>query len=136
MGKFSLLNPIAKIQFGLIALIVLTFAPPLIARPVTKCADSTTEAALSSCQEQYLDLQAREITDLVHSLRVRASDQPDRVKLLEAAHSAWLTFRDAECKEKTFESASGTAALVHMNACLILINRNRITELKESLATP
>jgi uncharacterized protein YecT (DUF1311 family) len=49
------------------------------------------------------------------------------------AHTAWLTYRDQECRARAGEARGGTAAGVVFGQCQVALTRARVRELTETL---
>ena len=101
------------------------------------CLGAASENALLACRKKQFDDSTRELTGIYEKLhRQYGKSEPPLATALEQAQTAWLNYRDLECKVRTFESSSGSAYEVYKLDCLAKLNAQRITDLKALGAAP
>ena len=93
------------------------------------CAGRATDEAMWTCRHEQLDKSEADLTAIVGELNA-SYDGDERTGPLKAAHDAWLSFRDAECKLLTIDSASGTMFDLYWTRCLTEQNVKRITQMQ------
>jgi len=101
------------------------------------CAGSPSEAALQTCRKRQHGAQLAKQERLLATLRKRwSTDEPERLRLLNAAQGAFVQYRDAECRLRTEESRGGSAYQVHWLACLTALDRLRNVDLQGLVDNP
>lgn len=123
---------------------MLAFMPSLHAAAPAKpagradaCAGTANEAALLACRTRLQDQSMAAQQRLIDQLRKRLqADEPERLQLLLAAQTAFVQYRDAECRVRTFESRSGSAFQAYWLACLTDLNRLRAADLQALVDNP
>jgi uncharacterized protein YecT (DUF1311 family) len=100
------------------------------------CATSPTEIALLSCRKDQLAASEGRLAQAYERLRKSYADEPKRSALLSASESAWLAYRTAECRLRTFESAQGKAGEVYFLDCLKTVTDDRIKAMNALIAAP
>ena len=107
------------------------------AAPPDRCAGSANEAALLSCRQNQLNSANNRLRQMLDKLRQRyENDEPQRWKLLAASQETWRAFSQAECRFRTYESASGSAYQVYLLACLAELTELRLKDLDAIVANP
>ena len=119
---------------------LLAIGPVLFGREAvaqtTGCGSSPNESTLMACHKAQVGREDRQIATLVKKLGQMADGEPAMKRLITASQAAWLKYRDAECKMRTFESSTGSAAQVYLHACFEDINAQRIRDLEERTRNP
>jgi uncharacterized protein YecT (DUF1311 family) len=108
-------------------------------RPADKdpCLAAASEQALQSCRKKQFDDSTRELNGIYEKLhRQYSKSEPSLATALEQAQNAWLSYRDLECKVRTFESSSGSGYEAYKLDCLAKLNALRITDLKALVSAP
>ena len=77
------------------SLLVFLAASP--AARAADCANATDQATMNECADASLQKSDAELNALYKKIEQRLKDNGDAKKLLVAAQSAWVSFRDAEC---------------------------------------
>jgi uncharacterized protein YecT (DUF1311 family) len=112
-------------------------APAKPAARADVCAGAANEVALLACRSRLQDQSMAAQQRLIDKLRKRLeADEPERLQLLLAAQAAYLQYRDAECRMRTFESRSGSAFQAYWLACLTELNRLRAADLQALVDNP
>jgi len=93
------------------------------------CAGRTTDEAMWNCRHEQLDKSEADLKAIVGELNA-SYEGDERTGPLQAAHDAWLRFRDAECKLLTIDSASGTMFDLYWMSCLTEQNVKRIAQMQ------
>jgi uncharacterized protein YecT (DUF1311 family) len=93
------------------------------------CARQATDEAMWTCRHEQLDKSEADLAAIVGKLNA-SYDGDERTGPLKAAQDAWLSFRDAECKLLTIDSASGTMFDLYWMSCLTKQNVQRIAQMR------
>ena len=102
-----------------------------------RCAGSANEAALLTCRQARFDDASRRLEQAIDKLHRRyQDDEPARWTLLSASQQAWRSHLQAECRFRTFESASGSASQAYLLTCLTELSEQRLQDLDRVLAQP
>jgi uncharacterized protein YecT (DUF1311 family) len=113
------------------------FTPP---RPAVECSEHLTDwPARRSCLRGLLDEAETALDAAVDAARAEAEESDldtaghfHAVARLEAAQSAWLAYRDAECDRRTALMFIGEDSREEIGLdCRISLTRARTTELRE-----
>jgi uncharacterized protein YecT (DUF1311 family) len=99
------------------------------------CAGSATDEAMRTCRREQLDKSEADLAAIVDKLNA-SYDGDERTAPLQAAHDAWLRFRDAECKLLTIDSASGPMFDLYWMSCLTKQNVQRIAQMRSLAENP
>lgn len=101
------------------------------------CADAATESELLDCRRKE-KVVAEETMQLVldELLESYRKDEPALRGLLVTAQAEWLEYRDAECRVRTYYSASGTAHELYWLSCITALDRARTADLERLKANP
>lgn len=101
------------------------------------CAGSADEKALLSCRQSQNTKSEQALRQLVDKLaRSYEQDEPPLAKVFATAQAKWAEYRDAECKVRTYESASGPAYEVYRLDCVTSLNGERIEVLRKQASNP
>lgn len=103
------------------------------AAPAAKdaCAGSANETALLRCRQARLTNSDSALKAVIRRLdRTASKDEPGWAKALSASQVAWLTYREAECRLRTYDSRDGTAFEAYWLACLNELNLGRLRDLR------
>lgn len=117
----------------LACLLTVGAAPSGSAAPRLKdtCAGSANEVALLACRQVRLDRSDSELKTAIGELEQNArQDEPELAKALSASQAAWLTYRETECRVRTYESHNGSAFKTYWLACMSDLNRVRLRDLR------
>ena len=102
-----------------------------------RCAGSADEAALLTCRQARFDDASRRLEQAIEKLHRRyQDDEPARSILLSASQQAWRSHLQAECRFRTFESATGSAYQAYLLTCLTELSKQRLQDLDRVLAQP
>jgi len=101
------------------------------------CLEAASESSLLACRKKQFDDSTHELTGIYEKLhRQYGKNEPPLATALEQAQTAWLNYRDLECKVRTFESSSGSGYEVYKLDCLSKLNALRIIDLKKLVSAP
>jgi len=108
-------------------------------RPMVECSEHmNSDRALRNCLGDLLDDAEGQLDDAIAAARQEARDidldMPgiaNAVHHLEAAHSAWTAYRDAECQRRATLLMIGDDGEAVATDCRIAVTRARTTELRE-----
>ena len=107
-------------------------------RPMIECSEHmNNDRALRSCLSDLLETAEDGLESALEDSRREASeidlDMPgvaDAAERLEAAHTAWIAYRDAECERRASLLLIGDDAESVATDCRIALTRARTTELR------
>lgn len=107
-------------------------------RPMIECSEHMNDdRALRSCLSGLLEAAEDDLDTALAAARQEASeidlDMPgvaDAASRLSAAHSAWITYRDAECERRASLLLIGDDSDAMAMDCRITLTRARTTELE------
>ena len=117
------------------ALLLLIPAKAALAADPKACSSSPDERAIEKCL-RALDAVG---LDEIQKFGVKIKQQAEKKSFsapFDVAHRAWLAFRDADCKAKTFESYGGSGYNSIFATCLIEMNNIRVEDLKGRADSP
>lgn len=112
--------------------------PETTAEPEVDCEQITISAEVDYCatKEYVTSNQQLEAALMAFERRTQTNYASDKdlgqelTTLVEQSHSAWLAFRDAQCKVEAFEiELTSPAYLTAYSACVIAMNTQRIKAL-------
>lgn len=109
------------------------------ARPMIECSEHINDdRALRRCLEDLLSSAEAQLDGALDAARNEAAeidlDMPGLAEAtahLDAAHSAWITYRDAECQRRASLLMIGDDSEMMALDCRIALTRARTTELRE-----
>lgn len=95
------------------------------------CAGSANEVALLACRQARLDRSDTALKTAIGKLdRSARQDEPELATALSASQAAWLTYREAECRVRTYESRNGAAFKAYWLACMNDLTLIRLRDLR------
>lgn len=101
----------------------------LPAKAADKCANAQTQAAMDECAGLAFKKSDAELNKLYKEITQRLlNNDEDVLKLLVKAQRAWISYRDAECKFSSSQSAEGSIYPVIYAQCLKSLTDVRIEE--------
>jgi uncharacterized protein YecT (DUF1311 family) len=100
----------------------------------TDCANATSQSAMDECADiSYKKADATLNADYRTILGKLKSD-PAKTKLLASAETAWIVFRDAECKFSASATAGASIYPMMVTGCLERLTLARVKDLKTYLS--
>jgi len=121
---------------GVLVMLALAGAAAAAEKP-DPCGGSANDAALRTCRDTNHKASERRLRETYDQLHTRhRKDEPKLADLLAAAQKAWRSFRDVECRVRTYESASGTMYDTYLLACLTELNEDRAKGLQAMIDEP
>ncbi len=110
---------------------------PLVAMadPALECADAGSQVEIGSCVAE-MEARVNAAVDASFAFAQEAAKELDDVTgrvvaqpALEAAQSAWVAFRDAQCEAVGASFGGGSGTGVAITACRVDLGRARVDEL-------
>lgn len=114
-------------------------APPAAAPAASgdRCLDAADEAALLACRKSAHADASRRLRQAVDTLQQRfRDDEPEHLKLFNAAQQAWRSYSRAECRFRHRESVGGAAYDAYLLSCLTELGHQRLQALQAVIARP
>ena len=121
----------------LFALLPLFLATPAFADPSMECPGSSQIEIGACVTETLANVDAAMETAYSFALNAAGAldtetGRADALPALEAAQSAWLAWRDAECAFAGARFAGGSGTGIAITSCRIDLGRDRVTALLEA----
>ncbi|MBO9433996.1 DUF1311 domain-containing protein [Ruegeria sp. R13_0] len=111
------------------------FPCAVLADPALECADAASQVEIGACvsdMEQRVDLAlkaaygfASDAAQELDEVTGRAAAKP----ALEAAQTAWTTYRDAQCEAVGALFGGGSGTGIGISSCRVELGRARVEEL-------
>ncbi|HDZ55748.1 MAG TPA: DUF1311 domain-containing protein [Pseudomonas xinjiangensis] len=89
------------------------------------CADAEDTVAINECIHAEVEKAEEELDRYLQASRERHAEQVDAVVTMEAAHGAWLRFRDSHCLAVYDLWSDGTIRGAMLGNCLLKHTRRR-----------
>ena len=111
--------------------------------PRIDCAEATAPPEIAHCAEIRLKKADSELASALEKVRVQAAkraraaplDKVSWISSIDAAHKAWLAYREADCKGLVpYEWDGGTGTNLAVTECMAQMTESRAFELLERYA--
>jgi uncharacterized protein YecT (DUF1311 family) len=97
------------------------------------CDDPQTQVDMNYCAKYHFDRADADLNDVYGKLKAGYAEIEQAKAALTAAQRAWVTFRDAECKQDEYAIEGGSAAQMVLFECRQRLTEARTEQLRDRL---
>lgn len=110
--------------------------PALVQAQAQPCAEMDDAAELNRCLHAEVEKAEQELDNYLQASRDRHAQLPDAVVSMEAAHGAWMRFRDSHCFAEYDLWADGSIRTTILAQCLLRQTQRRTHEIWQVYLVP